>query len=110
MTAGEAGSKKEGDIVNLDGAPLRITRVDRSQVYLVEGKTPQGIAMGKVANYFNADAGPRQIVVSWTGEEMEYYSGMSTSARWWRRPSNCKGSRPGGSWPAMDEAGGTARY
>jgi hypothetical protein len=80
MTAGEAGSKKEGDIVNLDGAPLRITRVDRSQVYLVEGKTPQGIAMGKVANYFNADAGPRQIVVSWTGEEIEYYSGMSTSA------------------------------
>jgi hypothetical protein len=33
-----------------------------------------------VAHYFNAQAGARQVVVSWTGEEVEYYSGMNTSA------------------------------
>jgi hypothetical protein len=80
MTAAEAETKREGDAVNLDGAYLHVTRVDHSQVYCVEGKTPEGIETGKVAHYFNADAGSRQIVVSWTGEEVEYYSGMTTSA------------------------------
>jgi hypothetical protein len=80
MTAAEAAAKHVGDVVLLDGANLHITRVDRSQVYYVEGKTPEGIETGKQANYFNADAGSRQIVVSWTGDEVEYYSGMTTSA------------------------------
>jgi hypothetical protein len=80
MTAAEAEAKRQGDPVTLDGAHLLITRVDRSQVYYVEGKTPEGIETGKVARYFNADAGSREIVVSWTGEEVEYYSGMTTSA------------------------------
>jgi len=80
MTAAEAATKREGDPVELDGALLHVTRVDRSQVYFVEGKAPEGIARGKVASYFNADAGSREIVVSWTGEEVEYYSGTTTSA------------------------------
>jgi hypothetical protein len=80
MTAVEAAAKREGDPVELDGAHLRVTRVDRSQVYYVEGKAPEGIATGKVASYFNADAGSREIVVSWTNEEVECYSGTTTSA------------------------------
>jgi len=80
MTAAEAAAKREGDPVELDGVYLHVTRVDRSQIYYVEGKAPEGIAMGKVAHYFNADAGSREIVVSWTGDELEYYSGTSTSA------------------------------
>jgi hypothetical protein len=81
VTADEAADKHVDDIVDLDGVKLRITRVDRSQVYRVEGKTPMGIEPGKQAKYFNAEAGSRLVVVSWTGDEMEFYSGMTTSAQ-----------------------------
>jgi hypothetical protein len=80
ITAAEAATIKEGEAVDIDGTPARVTRVDQSRIYRVEGKTPEGIAPDKLANYFNAEAGSRLIVVSWTGEEMEFYSGMSTSA------------------------------
>ena len=32
--------------------------------------------MGDVAEYFNAEAGRIMQVVSWTGEEVEYYNGV----------------------------------
>ncbi|HEV7925472.1 MAG TPA: DUF4178 domain-containing protein [Verrucomicrobiae bacterium] len=80
ITAVEAAQKHVGDVVDLDGAKFHITRVDRSQVYRVEGKTPQGIELNKQANYFNAEAASRLLVVSWTGNEVEFYSGMTTAA------------------------------
>jgi hypothetical protein len=54
--------------------------VDRSSVWQVEGKTPEGIEKGKHASYFNAEAGDKMIVVSWTGEEMEFYNGTNLSS------------------------------
>ncbi|HEY3861020.1 MAG TPA: DUF4178 domain-containing protein [Verrucomicrobiae bacterium] len=80
ITAEEAAAKHSGDAVELDGGWYHITRVDRSEVYYVEGRAPEGIARGKTANYFNAGSGLRQIAVSWTGEEVEYYSGTDTPA------------------------------
>ena len=77
MTAKEAAEKREGDVVNLDGTPLPVTLVDRSRVYFVEGKVPEGVAVGQHANYFNAEAGDKMIVVSWTGDEVEFYSGRT---------------------------------
>jgi len=77
MTAREAAEKREGDPVNFDGAPLRVTLVDRSRVYFIEGKVPEGVAVGQQANYFNAEAGEKMIVVSWTGDEVEFYAGKT---------------------------------
>jgi hypothetical protein len=91
ITATQSADKQVGDVVNLDGAKFHLTRVDRSQVYRVEGKTPQGIEPNKQAHYFNAEAGGRLIVVSWTGDEVEFYSGMTTSARMVAAAFNLKG-------------------
>ncbi len=79
MTAAEAAAKKVDDIIEFEGRNLRITRVDHSKVYYTEGKTPEGVLTGKSATYFNADAGEHELVVSWTGDEVEFYSGNTTS-------------------------------
>ena len=80
MTAAEAASKRVGDSVNLDGTPVRITLVDESRVYHIEGSAPEGVEVGDVAKYFNADAGNRMLVASWTGDEIEFYEGLDASA------------------------------
>jgi hypothetical protein len=77
MTAREAEEKRVGDAVNLDGTTVMVTRVDCSRVYAVEGKEPEGVVVGQHAKYFNAEAGDRMIVVSWTGDEVEFYSGRT---------------------------------
>ncbi len=79
MTAKEAAEISQNGQVNLDGTPLTVTLVDQSRVYFVEGKTPEGIAVGQKADYFNAEAGDKMIVVSWTGDEVDYYSGRTIS-------------------------------
>ena len=80
MTAAEAAQKREGNLADLDGTPLRVTLVERSRVYFVEGKVPEGVAVGQHANYFNAGAGDKMIVVSWTGDEVEFYSGRTINS------------------------------
>ena len=80
MTSEEARSKGIGDAVNLDGSTATITRVDRSRVYAVEGKVPEGVVVGQHANYFNAGGGDKMIVVSWTGDEVEFYSGTTIAS------------------------------
>jgi hypothetical protein len=80
MSAGEAASKRVGDTVNLDGTPVRITLVDQSRVHHIEGTAPEGVEVGDVATYFNADAGDRMLVASWTGDEIEFYEGFDASA------------------------------
>ncbi|HTY86757.1 MAG TPA: hypothetical protein VMB80_04770 [Candidatus Acidoferrum sp.] len=77
MTAADAATKRVGDLVNLTGEDVRITLCSKSRVYYIEGKAPEGVEVGDVANYFNALAGEEMQVVSWTGEDVEYYNGVN---------------------------------
>lgn len=77
LTAAEAASKKVGDLVSLDGTAAEVTFVGRSRVYHIEGRGPEGEDIGDIANYLNCDAGPQMLVVSWTGDEVECYRGMT---------------------------------
>jgi hypothetical protein len=77
LTASEAATKREGDLVDLDGVESRVTLVRESHVYHTEGRTPQGVRPGSRANYFNAEAGRSLVVVSWTGHEMEFFRGTN---------------------------------
>jgi len=80
MTAEDAGTKRVGDQLNLEGQDVRVTLVDETRVYHIEGEAPEGVELGDVAHYFNAEAGNRMVVVSWTGVEVEYYRGVTISA------------------------------
>jgi hypothetical protein len=77
MTAADAATKRVGDRINLTGEDVRITLCSSSRVYHLEGKAPEGVEIGDVANYFNAQAGNDIQVVSWTGEDVEYYNGVT---------------------------------
>ncbi|MBI3879919.1 MAG: DUF4178 domain-containing protein [Verrucomicrobia bacterium] len=76
----EAATKRVGDSVNLDGRPCSVTLVSQSCVDFIEGQAPEGVELGDVANYFNAGPGNHQIVVSWTGNEVECYRGIDLPA------------------------------
>ena len=80
MPAEDAATKRVGDIVNLDGVDVTVTLVQESRIYLIDGQAPEGQRVGSRANYFNAEAGSKMIVVRWTGQEMEYYKGVTISA------------------------------
>jgi hypothetical protein len=80
MTAADAATKRVGDRLNLTGTDVRVTLVDTSQVYRIEGTAPEGVEVGDVANYFNAEAGGIMQVVSWTGEEVEFYNGVNLAS------------------------------
>jgi len=80
MTARAAASKRVGDSVNLDGTPIQVTLVDQSRVYFIEGEAPEGVEVGDVANYFNAEDQTRMLVASWTGGEIEFYWGVDVTA------------------------------
>jgi hypothetical protein len=53
--------------------------VSKSRVYHIEGKAPEGVEVGEEAYYFNAVTGNNMLVVSWTGEEVEFYKGLDLS-------------------------------
>lgn len=76
MTAAEASFKGVGDKVNLDGTPVAVTLVDESRVVHLEGEAAEGVEVGDVARYFNADTGDRMLVASWTGDDIEFYEGL----------------------------------
>ncbi|MEQ2010461.1 MAG: DUF4178 domain-containing protein, partial [Limisphaerales bacterium] len=76
LNARDAGLKKVGDRVDLDGVSAEVTVVDETRVYEIEGKAPDWVSEGDVAQYFNAEAGGKMWVVSWSGDEVEYYRGM----------------------------------
>lgn len=80
MSVEEAGAVQVNDRVNLEGDPVRVSLVDESQVYFIEGEAPEGVEVGDVANYFNAESGNKMLVVSWTGDEVEYYRGVTIRA------------------------------
>jgi len=77
LTAADAATKRVGDSINLTGEDVRITLRSASRVYHIEGEAPEGIEVGDVANYFNAEAGDIMQVVSWTGEDVEFYNGVN---------------------------------
>jgi hypothetical protein len=77
MTAADAATKSLGDHLNLTGDDVRVTLRSTSRVYHIEGEAPEGIKVNAVANYFNAEAGSIMQVVSWTGEEVEFYNGLN---------------------------------
>ncbi|HXI71167.1 MAG TPA: DUF4178 domain-containing protein [Verrucomicrobiae bacterium] len=79
MTAADAATRRAGDRLNLNGTDVRVALVDSSRVYFIEGKAADGVEVGDVANYFNAEAGTVMQVVSWTGDEVEYYNGLTLS-------------------------------
>ena len=81
LSAREAAEKREGDKVNLGRGPLRVTLVDRSRVIFVEGDPPEWLVVGDEADFFNAEASGHMLVVSWTGEEVEYYYGGTIPGR-----------------------------
>jgi hypothetical protein len=80
MSAAKAAGKRVGDVVNLDGRPVEITLVGESTVYSIEGRAPEGVERGDVAQYFNADTGVEMLVVSWTGDEVECFRGVDVPA------------------------------
>jgi hypothetical protein len=77
MTAADAATKHVGDRLNLTGEDVRVTLRSASRVYHIEGQAPEGVEVGDVANYFNAEAGNVMQVVSWTGDAVEYYNGVN---------------------------------
>ncbi|MES2697420.1 MAG: DUF4178 domain-containing protein [Verrucomicrobiota bacterium] len=80
MSAQEAATKKVGDTVNLNGQPIEVTLVDQSRVYHIEGAPPEGVELGDIAHYFNADTGRSMLVASWTGDEIEFFEGHDVPA------------------------------
>ena len=55
--------------------------MDESLVCEIEGEAPEGVELGDVAHYFNAESGNEMVVVSWTGDEVEFYRGVNIPAR-----------------------------
>ena len=81
MSATEAANKRAGDQVRFEGRILNVTCVDESRVCEIEGEAPEGVERGDIARYFNAESGNEMIVVSWTGDEVEFYRGLNIPAR-----------------------------
>lgn len=79
MTAEDAATRRIGDELDLEGTQVRVTLVDESRVYHIEGEAPEGVEIGDVAHYFNAESGNTMIVVSWTGGEVEFFRGVDLS-------------------------------
>jgi len=77
LTAADAVLKQVGDDLNLTGVDVRVTLVQTSRVYRIEGVPPHGERVGDEDNYFNAEAGDVMQVVSWTGPKVEYYNGLT---------------------------------
>ena len=116
LTAREAGLQKVGYHVNLDGVSAEVTVVDETRVYEIEGKAPDWVSVGDVAQYFNAEAGGKMWVVSWSGDEVEYYRGMQLHPEAvaqalrlpptsFRKVSGSSALRPGGSGSGWNAGG-----
>ena len=79
MSAAQAASRQEGDSVELLGRTARVTSVGDTRVWNVDGQAPDGVQEGDTARCFNAERGNEMVVVSWTGDEVECYSGQLIS-------------------------------
>jgi len=77
LSASDAAACGVGDQVTLRGDSANVVFVGQSRVEFIEGKAPEGYRVGSEAHYFNAEAGSRLFVVSWTGGEVEFYEGQN---------------------------------
>ncbi len=77
MNVAEAAARRVGDRIQLDGVDARVALVDESCVRHIEGQAPEGVGLGDVAHYFNAEGDGRTLAVSWTGDEVECYRGIN---------------------------------
>ncbi|MCX6905850.1 MAG: DUF4178 domain-containing protein, partial [Verrucomicrobia bacterium] len=77
ISVAEAAGKRVGETLHLDGRLLRVTLIEDSHVYHIEGQAPEGVEVGDVARYFNAELSDSMVVVSWTGDEIEFYHGLT---------------------------------
>lgn len=77
LSVTEAAAKRVGDEVSFIGAPAVVDYVGASRVVHIEGVAPAGVETGDRARFFNATQGDGMLVVSWTGEEVEYFHGRS---------------------------------
>jgi len=71
----ELESKQARDTLNLGEGPAQVTLTGRSRVHYAEGELPEGVEIGDEADYLNLELGDRMLVVSWTGDEVEYFTG-----------------------------------
>jgi hypothetical protein len=76
LSADDAADLGVGEQVTLRGRSANITYVGNSRVMYIEGKAPEGYRVGSEARYFNAEEGSQLFVVSWTGNEVEFYEGQ----------------------------------
>ena len=109
MTAADAASKRQGDHLNLTGRDMVISRVDTALVYRIEGWVPDGLVVGEVSHYFNAEFGNTMQVVSWIGERIEFYDGVNLSTRlieaaFFLPPASASGGGTG-SWYSPGDGG-----
>lgn len=79
ISAADAAMKRQGDYVTIDDNTAQVMLTRESMVCHVEGHAPEGVRAGAHANYFNAKDGSALFVVSWTGDEVEFYRGMNLS-------------------------------
>jgi hypothetical protein len=75
LSADGAADLGVGDAIYLGGCDATVSYVGESRVTFIEGEAPEGYRVGSEAHYFNAEAGGRMFVVSWTGDEVEFYEG-----------------------------------
>jgi hypothetical protein len=80
LTAADVANKNVGDPVDFGEGTFHVTCVDESRVCAIEGEAPEGVERGDIAHYFNAEAGNQMVVVSWTGDEVEVYRGVTLPA------------------------------
>lgn len=81
LSAPYAAARRIGETIEINGHKLRITYVGQSRVRSIEGQAPEGVELGDIAHYFNAESGAHMYVVSWTGHEVEVYQGITFPAR-----------------------------
>jgi len=81
LTATDAAAVRVGECLNLEDTDMRVTLVEASRIYFIEGQAPEGEHVGCEATYFNAERGDQMVVVSWTGDEVEYYRGRTIPSR-----------------------------
>lgn len=81
IAAREAALLRADEVVTLDERTFVISYVGRSRVLHVEGTPPEGVDEDDRAAFFNAEGYGVQVVVSWTGDEVEYYEGRDLDHR-----------------------------
>lgn len=80
MTAKEAEGYGIGASLELHGKRAAVVKyLSTSRVVYSEGKTWDGVRAGSAAQYFNAESDGEMIVVSWTGDEIEFFVGRKIS-------------------------------